>query len=146
MKVQMKKVQQGFTLIELMIVVAIIGILAAIALPAYQSYIARSQIAEPISLLDGMKADMSDYYHNNGTLTSYGIPDEATKAGKYTESVAITTAGNAETIALTATMKAAGVSKPIQGGTVVLGTTDGGKTWTCNGGDVADDYLPAACR
>ncbi|QEA14420.1 pilin [Comamonas flocculans] len=63
----MKKVQQGFTLIELMIVVAIIGILAAVALPAYQDYTIRAQVAEGPSLTGGMKAAIADFYAAKGT-------------------------------------------------------------------------------
>jgi type IV pilus assembly protein PilA len=63
----MKRVQQGFTLIELMIVVAIIGILAAVALPAYQDYTIRSQMTEPINLADGAKAAVADYWSNKGS-------------------------------------------------------------------------------
>jgi type IV pilus assembly protein PilA len=63
----MKRVQQGFTLIELMIVVAIIGILAAVALPAYQDYTIRSQMTEPINLADGAKTAVADYWSNKGS-------------------------------------------------------------------------------
>mgnify|MGYP001472185184 CR=1 FL=1 len=66
MRNQMQKVQQGFTLIELMIVVAIIGILAAIAIPAYQDYIARAQMAEPAELLAGIKTPIAEYASSNG--------------------------------------------------------------------------------
>ena len=64
----MKKYQQGFTLIELMIVVAIIGILAAIAIPQYQDYIARAQGSEGCSLLGGMKTSIAEFYSDKGTV------------------------------------------------------------------------------
>jgi type IV pilus assembly protein PilA len=63
-----KKVQKGFTLIELMIVIAIIGILAAIAIPAYQNYTIRSQVTEGLSLADGWKTSISEYYAQNGSF------------------------------------------------------------------------------
>jgi type IV pilus assembly protein PilA len=64
----MKKVQQGFTLIELMIVVAIIGILAAIAIPAYQDYTIRSQVSEGLSLASGSKVAVAEFFQNEGAL------------------------------------------------------------------------------
>jgi len=66
----MKAVQKGFTLIELMIVVAIIGILAAIAIPAYQNYTIRSQVTEGLSLADGWKTGVAEFYAQNGTFPS----------------------------------------------------------------------------
>lgn len=66
----MKTVQHGFTLIELMIVVAIVGILAAIALPAYQNYTIRAQVSEGTSVMSGMQTAVAEYYANNGTWSS----------------------------------------------------------------------------
>src|ERR1700677_3675390 len=66
----LKTVQKGFTLIELMIVIAIIGILAAIAIPAYQNYTIRSQVTEGLSLADGWKTSISEYYAQNGKFPS----------------------------------------------------------------------------
>jgi type IV pilus assembly protein PilA len=143
----MKRVQQGFTLIELMIVVAIIGILAAIAIPAYNNYLARAQVSEAVGLLDGLKTDVADFYQNNGTLLNYGLPATASTTGKYVASVAISTAGDVNgAIGVQATMKTTNVNKQIQGGTIILSTADGGKTWNCSLGTITDDYRPAACR
>jgi type IV pilus assembly protein PilA len=94
----MKNVQKGFTLIELMIVVAIIAILAAIAIPAYQNYLIRSQVSEGAVLTDGFKTALSEYYSNHGnfpsTATSAGLPSNAAStSGKYVTQVAIPTAG-----------------------------------------------------
>ena len=86
----LKQVQKGFTLIELMIVVAIIGILAAIAIPAYQNYTIRAQVTEGLSLADGWKTGISEYYAQNGTfpttaqLTTAGLQ---ASTGKYVSSV-----------------------------------------------------------
>jgi type IV pilus assembly protein PilA len=98
----LKKVQQGFTLIELMIVIAIIGILAAIAIPAYQNYTIRSQVTEGLSLADGWKTSISEYYAQNGSFpasssTSGGagtIAVSGASTGKYVGTIAITTGGD----------------------------------------------------
>jgi type IV pilus assembly protein PilA len=97
----LKTVQKGFTLIELMIVIAIIGILAAIAIPAYQNYTIRSQVTEGLSLADGWKTSISEFYAQNGSFptsssTSGGtsaIAVSGTSAGKYVSSVNVTTGG-----------------------------------------------------
>jgi type IV pilus assembly protein PilA len=142
----MNKHRQGFTLIELMIVVAIIGILASVALPAYQDYMARAQVSEAVTLLSGAKNPLSEYVYDKGAP-----PDAATfndlvpvREGKYVESLVLTgTIGN---LLLTATMRPTQVSQPIQGRTITLRTTDLGKSWLCAPGTVPARFLPSACR
>ena len=141
-------VQKGFTLIELMIVVAIIGILAAIAIPAYQDYIARSQMTEAMSLASGLKTAVSEVSSQDGTCPSNGtagIAAASTIKGSYVASV--TTAGGATgPCTIAAKMKSAGVSAGIQGKTLTLTMTNNGgsNTWTC-GSDAAQKYLPKSC-
>ncbi|EMU2940776.1 pilin [Neisseria gonorrhoeae] len=90
----MNTLQKGFTLIELMIVIAIVGILAAVALPAYQDYTARAQVSEAILLAEGQKSAVTEYYLNNGIWpkdnTSAGVASPSDIKGKYVESVTVT--------------------------------------------------------
>ena len=142
----MKAIQKGFTLIELMIVVAIIGILAAIALPAYQDYTARAQMSEAMVLADGQKGAVTEYYADKGVFpgsnASAGIADAASIAGKYVAQVAVGTSG-----VITASMKANNVANGIAGTTLTLTPTagSGSVTWACTSSASAK-YIPAACR
>jgi type IV pilus assembly protein PilA len=90
----LKQVQKGFTLIELMIVIAIIGILAAIAIPAYQNYTIRSQVTEGLTLGDGWKTAISEYYANTGCWPVIGnLTGTCNSVGKYESSVTVITGG-----------------------------------------------------
>jgi type IV pilus assembly protein PilA len=143
------KRQQGFTLIELMIVVAIIGILAAIAIPAYQDYIARAQVSEAVQLLGGGKTPMAEYYADKGLWPAEPGSVMGNLSGKYVASIGMDNAGlSVEDMVLRAWMKPAGsVSKLIGGMSLELSTTNGGKTWSCtSGGSIPNKYRPGACK
>jgi type IV pilus assembly protein PilA len=90
----LKQVQKGFTLIELMIVIAIIGILAAIAIPAYQNYTIRSQITEGLTLADGWKTAIAEYYANTGNWPAQtNLTGTSNSIGKYESSVTVNASG-----------------------------------------------------
>ena len=145
----MKNYQKGLTLIELMIVIAIIGILAVIALPSYQDYLARSQMTEGLNLAGGQKSSVTEYRSNKGVWpssnTEAGIPAPSDIAGKYVASVTVSASGSNGNIR--ALMKSSGVSARISGAELILqGTeTSGAYTWTCKS-SVNDRFLPSSCR
>jgi type IV pilus assembly protein PilA len=90
----LKQVQKGFTLIELMIVIAIIGILAAIAIPAYQNYTIRAQVTEGLTLADGWKTAIAEYYANTGVWPTIGnLTGTVASVGKYESGITINPAG-----------------------------------------------------
>jgi type IV pilus assembly protein PilA len=131
----MKSVQQGFTLIELMIVIAIIGILAAIAIPAYQNYTIRAQVSEGLSLAGGIETAFDECYANHGTaagacksLTGLGINN--TISGTYVTNMAYNTG------VITATYGGANANSAISGMTITLAayaSPNGDISWICSG-------------
>lgn len=144
--------EEGFTLIELMIVVAIIGILAAVAIPSYQDYTARAQVSEAIGLSSGFKTGLAEYYSNNGIWPAYITSAGDTTSGKYVASVIIFTgAGTNGTIVVQATMKPSGVGPGVRGSTYAMSSVDEGKHWECginatSGNNIGSKFLPGACK
>ncbi|MBH2067208.1 pilin [Neisseria meningitidis] len=164
----MNTLQKGFTLIELMIVIAIVGILAAVALPAYQDYTARAQVSEAILLAEGQKSAVTEYYLNHGEWpsnnTSAGVATSTDIKGKYVKEVKVANG------VITATMLSTGVNKEIQGKKLSLWAKrqDGSVKWFCgqpveraannaannavtaataNGnGKIDTKHLPSTCR
>ncbi|EMU4864498.1 pilin, partial [Neisseria gonorrhoeae] len=161
----MNTLQKGFTLIELMIVIAIVGILAAVALPAYQDYTARAQVSEAILLAEGQKSAVTEYYLNHGEWPkdngSAGVASASEIKGKYVKEVKV------ENGVVTAQMASTGVNKEIQGKKLSLWAKreDGSVKWFCgqpvtraannaNNDAVTDDttgkietkHLPSTCR
>ncbi|WP_127202769.1 pilin [Neisseria meningitidis] len=165
----MNTFQKGFTLIELMIVIAIVGILAAVALPAYQDYTARAQVSEAILLAEGQKSAVTEYYLNHGEApannSSAGVASPPSDIkGKYVQKVEVAKG------VITATMLSSGVNKEIQGKKLSLWAKrqDGSVKWFCgqpvqratatganadavtaatdNNGKINTKHLPSTCR
>ncbi|WP_338439661.1 pilin [uncultured Aquabacterium sp.] len=164
----MKRVQQGFTLIELMIVVAIIGILAAVALPAYQDYTARGQATEAMTLLGGLKVPTAEAHGNNpiaqacstaepvANTAAVGQPDNSTPAGalaasqnlvlsgKYITAIAATPVGTTA-CKLVATFKTAGVGESIGGKKIAFTYTPANGNWACTSNITNTSVRPKTC-
>ena len=155
---------KGFTLIELMIVVAIIGILAAIAIPQYQNYVARTQLAEGLVLASGAKTAVAEYYDSKGSFPTgcsgvvgscnaeVGLTDPTTITGKHVNHVAISASGGTITLQFKSAPDAHAL---IAGGVVALTPTahGGSISWACSnhpalvpGPPDITKYLPSSCK
>ncbi len=143
----MQQSAKGFTLIELMIVIAIIAILAALAIPAYLDYAVRAQVGQGINLASGAKAAVTEFYQDRGIFPanngSAGIAAAATIQGKYVSQVAVTGAG------LVQVTFGNDVNSKILGAVLTLTPTDnvGSIAWACSGDlTLRPEWVPASCR
>ena len=153
------KNQQGFTLIELMIVVAIIGILAAVAIPSYNDYTARAQVTEAVNLTGGLKTCIAEGISDKNkapSLEQCGQDPDATGIGKFVDKLACTGCGDASVpatgVVVQATFKSSGVAKDLVAGTFAIATSDG-NNWECGvvgsadaGTDLDQKFLPGSCK
>jgi type IV pilus assembly protein PilA len=144
----MKRIQQGFTLIELMIVVAIIGILAAVALPAYRDYTVRAKVSELVLAASSAKNSVAESVNTNGVMPSTGSVTIEGQTSKYVNKVEYTSAGGgASTVGLiTVTAKGdpAFDTKTVE----LAGTLNASLQvdWVCRAGTIDAKYLPSSCK
>jgi type IV pilus assembly protein PilA len=146
----MKKVQQGFTLIELMIVVAIIGILAAIAIPAYQDYTVRAKLSEAVGALAAAKTSVSEYYISVGEMPQNqgesGVSSGQVADGSVVTGLTYTRVNTGEST-VAATLAAANLQGASGTSFLMRGQgTCNGVQWDCESNTTPEKYLPANCR
>lgn len=148
----MQKEQTGFTLIELMIVVAIIGILAAIAIPAYQDYTIRAQVSEGLNLASTAKTAVSEYFHDTGSLAmtnaEAGLKTDTEIKGKFVSEIGVGSDGSGVGGEIQITY-GRDVHAGIDGKTLLLTpstTSTGSILWSCKSSTIQNRYLPTVCR
>jgi type IV pilus assembly protein PilA len=149
----MKNVQKGFTLIELMIVVAIIAILAAIAIPQYQNYITKSQFSETQTIADGLKTPIVEYANQAGqcpTNSTTGFSAAGSYKGKYVSGATLGGTYPSCSITVNFITTAGSVSAPLAtntAGVVFTGTNNGGTfAWACSDATLDAKYKPTVCQ
>ena len=138
----MRQVQKGFTLIELMIVVAIIGILAAIAIPSYQDYTKRAHVSEGMALAGAVKTGVAEYFGSNGNLPLNNISAGAATGTSITGNAVTSVVNSGGQITITYNTKVE------SGVTLILSAVTGAGSveWVCTGGNVDTKWRPANCR
>eukprot|EP01086_Lenisia_limosa_P014099 TRINITY_DN4405_c0_g2_i1.p1 TRINITY_DN4405_c0_g2~~TRINITY_DN4405_c0_g2_i1.p1 ORF type:complete len:160 (+),score=5.49 TRINITY_DN4405_c0_g2_i1:77-556(+) len=145
---------KGFTLIELMIVVAIIGILAAIAIPAYQNYTTRTQVSEALNMASAIKSELLATYGSSGTCPTspvdLGLDSSGTVNTKYVQSVSINTAYSGAICAFDFTFKTLGMNGGVAGKTLTFAMMNyagnGSARWECASSQISQMYLPSVCK
>jgi type IV pilus assembly protein PilA len=145
---------KGFTLIELMIVIVIIGVLAAIAIPAYQNYTTRAQVSEALNMASAFKSELMAYYGESGNcpnnLRDLGLDISGTINSKYVKSVAPNTIYSGAICAFEFTFNVVGVNPEIANKKLIFAmmnyTGNGSAKWECSSFDIRQSYLPAICK
>ena len=143
------KKQGGFTLIELMIVIAIIAILAAIALPAYQSYIKRTQVTEVLAAASGARTEIAEYVASNGELPDSASYSIQSSSSKFVDKTEVTGSGSTLKIIATSSDSINGTdadSKNIELIPTIISTTSLQVNWDCDPGTMPPEYLPGSCQ
>jgi type IV pilus assembly protein PilA len=145
----MKRIQQGFTLIELMIVVAIIGILAAIALPAYQDYVVRTKVSEVMLAASGQKNSVAEFFQTRQTMPQTASIGVVTQSSNFVSTISYTYSSPTVGVITALASNSTNLPANVRGSSITLtgtGATDTGVvTWVC-GGTIPAKYRPGSCK